>query len=84
MNEKLAGERLLDIVSTWPGHIIQRRFQVALEYRQHEILGMLLWDSRAKINRKDHCGRTTLHLAVIYDDPVSVAIRVPKGIKECE
>ncbi|KAJ5982649.1 hypothetical protein N7451_012764 [Penicillium sp. IBT 35674x] len=52
---------------------VQQPLLVALEYRQHEILEMLLRDPRAKINRKDHRGQTILHLAVIYDDLRAVA-----------
>ncbi|KAJ5938364.1 hypothetical protein N7466_001498 [Penicillium verhagenii] len=52
---------------------VQQPFLVALEYRQCEILEMLLGDSRAKINRKDHRGQTILHLAVIYGDLRAVA-----------
>lgn len=53
---------------------VHQPLSVALEYRQHEILAMLLRDPRAKINMKDHRGRTILYLAVIYDDPVSVTM----------
>ncbi|KAJ5982524.1 hypothetical protein N7451_012624 [Penicillium sp. IBT 35674x] len=55
-------------------------FLLALEYRQHGILRILLRDPRANVNMRDHLGRTLLHLAVIYDDPVSVAMLVEEKL----
>ncbi|KAJ5543731.1 hypothetical protein N7513_007239 [Penicillium frequentans] len=40
----------------------------AWDHAAYEILEILLQDSRAKINQKNHRGQTILHLAVIYGD----------------
>jgi ankyrin repeat protein len=60
--------RRKDIEFYSPDRKVQQPLLVALEYQQYEILQILSRDSRAKINQKDHSGRTILHLAVIYGD----------------
>ncbi|KAJ5559364.1 hypothetical protein N7513_001763 [Penicillium frequentans] len=57
--------RRKDIEFYSPHRKVQQPLLVALEYQQYEILQRFWWDSRAKINQKNHRGQTLLHLAAI-------------------